>query len=93
MARSTQSSNNRPDRLMQTKRSKGQKTLADRGRTIVLARKIGRVRAGLVLAQNRDDLLFREPNPLQPSVPLLRSDSNSAWRKNSVAGHSSPTRG
>lgn len=55
------SSINRPDRLMQTKRFKNQKTLADRGRTIdglpviersfrypVLARQVGRLRSELM---------------------------------------------
>jgi hypothetical protein len=68
------SSINRPDRLMQTKRPKGRKTLADRGRTIdglpfvkrraadsVLAAHIGCLRPSLVPLQNPDDLFLCEP--------------------------------
>jgi hypothetical protein len=40
-----------------------------------------------VLAQHTNDLLFREPLPLHLSVLQSRPDSNSKWRKNSVAGH------
>jgi hypothetical protein len=40
-----------------------------------------------MLAQNHDDLLFREPLSLHLSVLQSRPDSNSRWRKNSVAGH------
>src|SRR5690606_34134499 len=47
----------------------------------------GRLRTRLVLAQNPDDLLFRKPLPLHLSVLQSRPDSNSRWRKNSVAGH------
>src|SRR5690606_7789235 len=53
----------------------------------VLAGQIGRLRTRLVLAQNPDDLLFRKPLPLHLSVLQSRPDSNSRWRKNSVAGH------
>src|SRR5690606_1666139 len=53
----------------------------------VLAGQIGRLRTRLVLAQNPDNLLFRKPLPLHLSVLQSRPDSNSRWRKNSVAGH------
>src|SRR5690606_33430313 len=59
----------------------------------VLAGQIGRLRTRLVLAQNPDDLLFRKPLPLHLSVLQSRPDSNSRWRKNSVAGHPSPING
>ena len=51
----------------------------------VLAGQIGRLRTRLMLAQNRDDLLFREPLPLHPSFDQ-GTDSNLRWRKFSVAG-------
>ncbi|MBN9008394.1 MAG: hypothetical protein J0H40_23680 [Rhizobiales bacterium] len=41
-----------------------------------------------MLTQHRDDLIFREPLPLHLSVLQSRPDSNSRWRKNSGAGHS-----
>jgi hypothetical protein len=34
---------------------------------------IGRLGARLVLAQHRDDLLFREPLPLHLTVPSIRA--------------------
>ena len=52
----------------------------------VPAGQIARLRPCLVLAQNRDDLIFREPLPLHQSVLQSRPDSNSRWRKNSEAG-------
>jgi len=39
-----------------------------------------------MLAQNRNDLLFRKPLPLHSSVPSEGPDSNAPWRKSSVAG-------
>src|SRR5690606_5273178 len=59
-----------------------QRCLAD----TVLASQIARLRSGLVLPEHRDDLLFRKPLPLHLSVLQSRPDSNSRWRKNSVAG-------
>src|SRR5438876_7395971 len=52
----------------------------------MLARQLGCLPAGLMLAQNRDNLLLREPASLHRSVPPAGPDSNSPWRKNSVAG-------
>src|SRR5665213_2212697 len=56
-------------------------------KTADLARQIGRLRTSLLLAQNPDDLLFREPDPLHSSVPPEGPDSKSTCRKYSVAGH------
>lgn len=51
----------------------------------MLAGQITRLRTGLLLPQHRNDLLFREPLPLNLSVLQSRPNSNSRWRKNSVA--------
>jgi hypothetical protein len=50
--------------------------------------RVDRLRPSLLLAQNRNNLLLREPATLDcPSLPA-GPDSNPPWRKNSVAGHS-----
>ena len=38
-------------------------------RDAVLARQVGRLRSGFMLAQNHNDLLFSEPDPLQCPSP------------------------
>lgn len=57
-----------------------------RFRNPVLAGQVARLRTRLVPAQNRDDLIFREPLPFHLSALQARPDSNSRWRKNAVAG-------
>jgi hypothetical protein len=41
-----------------------------------------------MLSQNPDNLLLGEPLALHRPSPFVGPDSNSAWRKYSVAGHS-----
>ena len=53
----------------------------------MLAGKVSWLGACLVLSQNSNDLLFREPLPLHRPSPSLGPDSKSIWRKSSVAGH------
>jgi len=51
----------------------------------MLPRQIGRLGSGLVLLQHRNNLFFRKTCSLHSSV-LRQADSNSFWRKFSVAG-------
>jgi hypothetical protein len=56
-------------RIAKAERSKlGLPIVERRLRDPVLSSQISRLGAGLVLLQNRDDLLFREPLPLHLSV-------------------------
>ncbi len=55
----------------------------------VLSRQVRRLRPRLLLAQNPDDLLFREPPPLHRPPPSFGPDSKSIWRKSSGAGQNS----
>src|SRR5262249_40107376 len=53
----------------------------------MLSHQIGHLGSGLVLLQHRNNLFFRKTCSLHSSV-LRQADSNSFWRKFSVAGHS-----
>jgi hypothetical protein len=57
----------------------------------VFAAKIRNLRDRLLLAQNPDDLLFRKPLPLHPSVLQPRPDSNPNQRKLPGAGQNQET--
>src|SRR5918996_509333 len=59
----------------------GLPTVKGRAADPMLAANIGRLRPGLLLPQDRNDLLFRMPRSLHRPVLPSRPDSSSTWIK------------